>query len=115
MRSRIIAAMMVTIAHLFMLATMVLGHPGSGIVVDRVGNVFFADTGHGVWKIDANGQLSHAYPSTGHHWLSLVPAGSFSRAELKKWVAESGIPNFDRVSPELIGADGQPFVMGGDG
>jgi hypothetical protein len=32
-------------------------HPGAGIVVDRRGQVFFIDTGAGVWKIDLQGEV----------------------------------------------------------
>src|SRR5439155_24692793 len=34
-----------------------LAHPGSGIVVDRLGQVYFVDTGSGLWKIDTNGTI----------------------------------------------------------
>ncbi len=33
-------------------------HPGSGIVVDRQGRVYFTDTGRGVWKIDKEGNFT---------------------------------------------------------
>ena len=35
-----------------------LAHPGSGIVVDRQGQVYFVDTGQGVWKLDTQGRLT---------------------------------------------------------
>jgi len=43
---------------LFLLLTMALlhTHPGSGIVVDRDGNVYFTDTGSGIWKLDRQGK-----------------------------------------------------------
>lgn len=48
-------------------------YPGSGIVVDRRGQVYFADTGHGVWKIGANGQLtSQGGPRFRSAWLPRV-------------------------------------------
>jgi hypothetical protein len=45
-------------------------HPGSGIVVDRKGQVFFADNGGGgaLWKIDTAGKLSR-FREGGWHWL----------------------------------------------
>ena len=95
-------------------------HPGSGIVVNSNGDVFFTDTGHGVWRIDSAGKLSHAYPSTGYHWLALDSTGSFSNADLRHLFAQHLAPNFERltaagVTPTLIAADGQPFVIGPDG
>jgi len=41
------------------LATSTSAHPGSGIVVDKQGQIFFTDTGQGVWKIDNQGKLSY--------------------------------------------------------
>ena len=32
-------------------------HPGAAIVVDAKGQVYFVDTGHGVWMVDAAGKL----------------------------------------------------------
>ena len=37
---------------LFLSTAQCWAHPGSGIVVDRAGNIYFTDTGHGIWKID---------------------------------------------------------------
>src|SRR3954471_21072139 len=77
------------------------GHPGSGIVVDEKGQVFFTDTGHPddrfsghVWKIDAQGRLSSAH-ATGAHWLALDAAGHFARADLKAWFDQRRTPNFE--------------------
>ena len=48
----------------------VFAHPGSGIVVDRLGQVYFVDTGSGLWKIDAHGTVTKiATPR--FHWLAL--------------------------------------------
>src|SRR5262245_15530389 len=32
-------------------------HPGAAIAVDAKGRVYFVDTGHGVWMVDAAGKL----------------------------------------------------------
>ena len=37
-------------------STSIMAHPGSGIVVDRRGEIYFVDTGSGVWKIDLHGR-----------------------------------------------------------
>src|SRR5258705_3077142 len=46
--------------------TDVLAHHGSGIVVDKEGNVFFTDTGQGSWEIDNKVQLSYIPASLYH-------------------------------------------------
>src|SRR5437764_14297853 len=79
------------------------GHPGSGIVVDEKGQVFFTDTGNPgasfsghVWKIDTQGRLSSAYAS-GAHWLALDASDRFERADLKAWFDQRLTPNFERI------------------
>jgi len=39
--------------------TKAFGHPGSGIVIDKYGQIYFTDTGKGVWKIDVKGHLTY--------------------------------------------------------
>src|ERR1041384_2839713 len=43
-----------------------MAHPGTGIVVDRQGNVYFVDMVNGVWRVDASGHLTHL-PGPGFH------------------------------------------------
>ena len=44
------------------------GHPGSGIVVDQKGQVFFQDiVGGAIWKIDERGKLSKYADVKGGH------------------------------------------------
>src|SRR5881275_2120328 len=97
-------------------------HPGSGIVVDEKGQVFFTDTGNPdarfsghVWKIDAQGRLFSAH-ATGAHWLALDASGRFARADLKAWFDQRLAPNFERIprtdaNPTLLQTDGVPFVV----
>jgi DNA-binding beta-propeller fold protein YncE len=68
-------------------------HPGSGIVVDRDGNVFFTDTGQGVWKIDNHGKLTFL-PAQLFHWMAIDEAGFFagSQKNFGEW--------FERVTPQ---------------
>jgi hypothetical protein len=86
-------------------------HPGSGIVIDDKGRVFFQG-GRAVWKIDASGRLTKYSDKLGGHWMALDPEGSFARAELKlvERITPSG------VKPALLVADGgAPVTVGGDG
>lgn len=59
--------------------TKTFAHPGSGIVVDRFGNVYFTDTGKGVWKLGTQGKLTYI-PSSRFHWLTIDMSGSFANS-----------------------------------
>jgi hypothetical protein len=54
-----------------------LAHPGSAIVVDAKGQVYFVDTGHGVWTVDAAGKLVDL-GGPAFHWMTLDPDGRFA-------------------------------------
>lgn len=63
------------------LSTSTTAHPGSGIAVDRLGQVYFLDTGSGLWKIDAQGRLtrlSRLQP----HWLAIDETNRFASTPL---------------------------------
>jgi len=63
------------------LAPPVAAHPGSGIVADRKGHVYFIDTAAGVWKIDARGKLSRV-PSPAFHWMTIDLDNRFAKSKL---------------------------------
>ena len=88
-------------------------HPGSGIVVDQDGQVFFQDSqGGAIWKIDTHGKLTKYYDKMGGHWMALDSAGSFSRIDLK--LVKRITPFASR--PTLLVADGgAPLVVNPDG
>lgn len=90
-----------------------IAHPSSGIVVDKDGQVFFTDTGNGVWKIDKQGNLI-SLPSSRFHWLALDESGSFANSQKNfgEW--------FERVTPEgskpsLIISSDFPLAISRDG
>ena len=79
---RIYLSFLLAFAAQFSLATLsASAHPGSGIVVDEEGNVYFTHTGRGCGKIDPEGKLTYVHDSKGGHWLSLDVKGSFSRTQ----------------------------------
>jgi hypothetical protein len=84
------------------IADSTLAHPGSGIVVDQEGNVYFTHIGRGVGKIDPQGKLTYVGQTRGGHWMCLDPEGSFSRTQPKHFERIS----LDGVKPALIYADG---------
>jgi hypothetical protein len=92
-------------------ATGALAHPGSGIVVNAKGEVIFVYKG--VWKIDADGKLTHLYEESGGHWLALDTEGKFASADDKRL--------FKRITPSgtkpalLYASGGAPLVVNRDG
>src|SRR5438552_9993060 len=67
---------------LLLAAKPALAHPGSGIVVDRDGQIYFIDTGGGVWKVDARGGLTNLGGQR-FHWMALDADDRFARAALQ--------------------------------
>ena len=87
-------------------------HPGSGIVVDQEGNVYFTHTGRGCGKIDPQGKLTYVHESRGGHWMCLDTEGIFSLTQPTHF--ERITP--DGVKPALIYADGgSPIAVLRDG
>src|SRR2546425_9478255 len=69
-------------------------HPGSGIVVDAQGRVYFSEAGDPdahlpgiVWQIDAQGKLTRLKEG-GAHWLALDAKRSFSQTNLARWFGQ---------------------------
>ena len=90
-----------------------LAHPGTGIIVDKYGNVYFIYTGVGVAKISPGGKLTYIYKeATGGHWMCLDEHGIFAQTQPKyfKRITPVGI------KPAIIYASGgSPVVVNRDG
>lgn len=95
-----------------LLSTPAGAHPGSGIVVDRHGQIYFVDTGSGVWKIDAHGKLARV-PGTAFHWMTIDADNRFGKVRLPSgpgWeFARAG------ANPTLLLASDFSIAMGRDG
>lgn len=96
----------------FMMLASAFAHPGSGIVADRHGNVYFVDTGKGVWKVDVQGRLlPHEGPA--FHFMTIDAQGLFRKTRFP-----SG-PSADIRSvgsdPALIISSDYPLTVGHDG
>src|ERR1051325_4587831 len=96
-----------------LLGTGAVAHPGSGIVIDKEGQVFFTDTGQGVWKIDRQGNLT-LLPASLFHWMAIDEDGYFaaSQKNFGEW--------FERVTaqgskPALIMSSDFPLTVNRDG
>jgi streptogramin lyase len=90
----------------------ILAHPGSGIVVDRRGEIYFLDTGSGVWKIDLKGKLTHL-PGPRFHWMTLDADDCFNTAHLP--TGASGDITRVGTSPTLLVASDYPVAIGANG
>jgi hypothetical protein len=56
----------------------VSAHPGSAIVIDAKGQVYFVDTGHGVWMVNTAGKLVDL-GGPAFHWMTLDSDSRFTR------------------------------------
>jgi sugar lactone lactonase YvrE len=113
MRRLLIDGVLAMVSLCVLFAAEARAHPGSGIVVDDKGRVFFQDSvGRAIWMIDASGRLTKYYDKLGGHWMALDLKGSFARAEMKlvERITSSG------VKPALLVADGgAPVAVSRDG
>jgi hypothetical protein len=90
----------------------IMAHPGSGIVVDRRGEVYFLDTGSGVWKIDLKGRLTQLRGPR-FHWMTIDYDDCFSTAHLPTG-ARGDITRVG-TSPTLLVASDYPVAIGANG
>jgi hypothetical protein len=113
MRRSVITIGFFAIALAALFATNASAHPGSGIVVDDKGRVFFQDsTGFAIWMIDSGGRLTKYTDKLGGHFMALDPEGWFASGKLK--LVERITPI--GVKPALLVADGgAPVAVGRDG
>jgi DNA-binding beta-propeller fold protein YncE len=89
-----------------------LAHPGSGIAVDRAGNVYFVDTGAGVWHIDPQGHLARG-KGPAYHFMAMDASGRLAAATLPR----AGGEEVEQVgnNPGLVLASGYPVAIGPKG
>ncbi len=94
------------------LSTLAAAHPGSGIVIDRLGQVYFVDMVSGVWKVDVHGALSHL-PGPGFHWMTLDADNQFGAVRLPSGAGGDVVRL--GTNPVLLLASSFPVAMGRDG
>src|SRR5438045_4502888 len=103
-----------------LLSASINAHPGAGIAVDRLGQVYFLDTGSGLWKIDTRGKLTKL-SGLKPHWLAIDTNNRFANTPLPTGalgeisrVGDS--PTFLLLStdwPIAIGQDGNLYYQSG--
>jgi DNA-binding beta-propeller fold protein YncE len=95
------------------------GHPGSGIFVDKNGNVYFINTHVGIAKITPDGKLTYIQKVTDGHWMCLDEKGIFSKLQphyFKRITPDGTIPAIIFAgggSPIIINKDGNFYYCGG--
>jgi len=99
---------------LVFVANNVLAHPGSGIVVDRHENVYFVDTGSGVWKIDQSGKLTRL-SGPAYHWMAIDVEGRLAKVTLPYFSSGDATVTRVGVDPTLLLASDFPITVGRDG
>jgi len=113
MRTSIVLRTLFSVILCLLVRTSASAHPGSGIVIDKQGQIYFTDTGQGVWKIDQQGKLTYVRASM-WHWMAIDEVGNFagSQKNFGEW--------FERVTPQgtkpaLIMCSDFPLTLNRDG
>jgi streptogramin lyase len=99
-------------ASLFLSATALDAHPGSAIVLDRQGNVYFVDTGSGIYEIDRQGQLTRIQ-GPAFHWMTIDLDHRFAAAQWPTF-PDAEIRNAPG-NPALLLSSDFPVAIGSDG
>lgn len=87
-------------------------HPGTGIFIDKSGNLYFIHTGVGIAKYSKSGVLTYINKSVDGHWMCLDEDGIFSKIQPVYFQRITG----DGLKPAIIFAGGgSPIVIGKDG
>src|SRR5512141_3430588 len=89
-------------------------HPGSGIAVDRQGNVYFIDTGSGVWKIDREGKLTKL-SAPAFHWMTMDVDGKLGSVTLPHFSPDDATVARDAGDPRILVSSDFPIAVGPDG
>jgi sugar lactone lactonase YvrE len=89
-----------------------MAHPGAGIAVDRAGQIYFLDTGSGLWRIDRLGRLTHL-STTLFHWLAIDEDNRFANTRLPS--GELGEIVRVGTNPTVLLASDYPIAIGEDG
>lgn len=95
-----------------LLSASVIAHPASGIAIDRLGQVYFLDTGSGLWKIDTQGRLTKLSGLL-YHWLAIDADNRFANTPLPT----GPLGEISRVgnNPTLLLSTDYPIAIGQDG
>jgi streptogramin lyase len=90
----------------------VSAHPGSGIFLDQQGQIYFTDTGEGVWKIDSK-RACNLFSKSALHWMAYDEEGRFAHAPERFGYFERITPTGSK--PVLLLCSDFPCTVGKDG
>ena len=104
--------LVLTLAAIGLVSVSATAHPGAGIAVDRAGQIFFIDTGSGLWRIDTSGKFTHL-SRTLFHWLALDEDNRFANTQLPS----GALGEIVKVgsNPTVLLSSDYPVAIGGDG
>ena len=114
--SRVTSLSLLALVVLCLLPTSLRAHPGSGIAVDRRGQVYFMDTGSGLWKIDTEGTVSQLSKVKFHH-LALDLNDLFANGRLPSSAGTGLDWEILKVGadPTILLSSDWPIAIGHDG
>jgi hypothetical protein len=102
----------IAVAALLCIISSVDAHPGSAIVLDRQGNIYFVDTGSGIYQIDLRGQLTRIR-GPAFHWMTIDLDHRFAATQ---WpVLPDAEFSAAPGNPALIMSSDFPVAVGRDG
>jgi len=106
----------VAVTAVSLLPASIMAHPGSGIAVDRHGQVYFLDTGSGLWRIDTQGRLTHLSDLL-NHWLALDENNLWTKARLPSSAGTGLDFEISKVgeNPAVLLSTDWPIAVGQDG
>jgi sugar lactone lactonase YvrE len=96
---------------IFLLSTLTAAHPGSGIAVGRDGQIFFIDTGSGLWKIDKKGIVTQLSRQR-FHWLAIDNNDSFPQDRLPSDSSGDWVIASVGSKPTLLISSDFPIAVG---
>src|SRR5215813_8687646 len=82
-RSLVTRSIAIALTIVGLLSPSTMAHPGSGIAVDRQGQIYFLDTGSGLWRIDSQGRVSQLSRLL-YHWLAIDDGSRFMNTTLPR-------------------------------
>ncbi len=116
-KSRIVTLLpAVAVTIVSFLPASVIAHPGAGIAVDRQGQVYFQDTGSGLWRIDTQGKATRLSEKL-FHWLALDENNVFAGGRLPSSAGTGLDWEILKVgeNPAVLIASDWPIALGQDG
>ncbi len=99
---------------LLLVGNEVVAHPGSGIVVDRQGNVYFVDTGSGIWKLDKSGKLTKL-SAPAYHWMAIDIDNRLANVTLPYYSQDDATVTRGSDDPRILVSSDFPITIARDG